>query len=254
MKTQQIQIEQIDIDDLRPDPANPRRISDQELEALTRSIREFGFVDPVIARTEDKIVIGGHQRLVAARRLGYKVIPVVFVDLSKEQAHLLNIALNKISGSFDDELLARLLSELSATPDVDLTLTGYGEDELEKLLKSLDARDKREKLEKFDLDTALKDVQSAPVAKPGDIWILGDHRLGCGDSTNPDDVAKLMNGQKPPFWQLTRRIWSITPAATIPPAKVTKAVPPETNIGMSMSTRKHQSNSIDSLWHSDCNI
>src|SRR3990172_8127660 len=102
---QQIQIEQVPIGELRPDPANPRRISDEELEALTRSIREFGLVDPIIARSEDKTVIGGHQRLLAARRLGYKTIPVVFVNLSPEQAHLLNVALNKISGSFDQELL-----------------------------------------------------------------------------------------------------------------------------------------------------
>lgn len=139
--TQQIQIEQVLVNDLRPDPANPRRISDQELESLTRSIREFGLVDPIIARKEDKIVIGGHQRLLAARRLGYKTVPVVFVDLSVEQARLLNIALNKISGSFDQELLARLLSDLSQVPDVDLTLSGFEEEELKNLLKSLDARD-----------------------------------------------------------------------------------------------------------------
>ena len=87
-KTSQIQIEQVPIGDLQPDPANPRRISDQELEALTRSIREFGLIDPIIARREDKTVIGGHQRLLAARRLGYKTVPVVFVDLSLEQARL----------------------------------------------------------------------------------------------------------------------------------------------------------------------
>src|SRR5271157_1084319 len=111
MKTiQQIQIEQVPIGDLRPDPVNPRRISDQELEALTRSIREFGLVDPIIARREDKTVIGGHQRLLAARKLGYTTVPVVFVDLTPEQARLLNISLNKITGSFDEELLARLLS------------------------------------------------------------------------------------------------------------------------------------------------
>ena len=71
-RMQQIQVEHVPIDDLRPDPANPRRIDDQELEALTRSIREFGLVDPIIARREDKTVIGGHQRLLAARRLGYR--------------------------------------------------------------------------------------------------------------------------------------------------------------------------------------
>jgi hypothetical protein len=195
MKTlQQIQLEQITINDLRPDPANPRRISDQELEALTRSIREFGFVDPIIARREDKTIIGGHQRLVAARKLGYKTVPVVFVDLTVEQARLLNIALNKISGSFDQELLARLLSDLSQASDIDLTLSGFGEDELKKLLKSLDAREKRERLESFDLEEAIKAAQSAPVAKPGDVWLLGDHKVMCGDSTDRAAVQRLMAG------------------------------------------------------------
>lgn len=197
MKTvQQIQVEQVPIDELRPDPANPRRISDQELEALTRSIREFGLVDPVIARKEDGTVIGGHQRLLAARRLGYKTVPVVFVDLSQEQARLLNLALNKISGSFDQELLARLLSQLNEVPDLDLTLSGFEEDELKKLLRSLDAREKRERMETFDLDEALKAAQAAPVAKTGDLWLLGQHRVMCGDSTNAGDVARLMNNEK----------------------------------------------------------
>ena len=136
--TQDVQIAQVGIDDLRPDPANPRRIGDEELESLTRAIREFGFVDPIIARKEDKTVIGGHQRLVAARRLGLKTVPVVYVDLSQEQARLLNLSLNKISGSWDQELLARLLADLDQSPDVDLTLTRFGEDEINKLLKSLD--------------------------------------------------------------------------------------------------------------------
>jgi DNA modification methylase len=194
--TQQIEIEQVPINDLKPDPANPRRISDQELETLTRSINQFGLVDPIIARREDKKVIGGHQRLIAARRLGYKTVPVVFVDLSLEQARLLNLALNKISGSFDQELLARLLGELRDVPNIDLSLSGFEEEELKKLLKSLDAREKRERLENFDLDEATKAAQTAPVAKRGDIWLLGDHRLLCGDSTNPEDVHRLMNGEK----------------------------------------------------------
>src|SRR5659263_293707 len=70
----------VEIASLKPDAFNPRRISDLELEALTRSIREFGLVDPIIVRREDKTVIGGHQRLLAARRLGYEKVPVVFVD------------------------------------------------------------------------------------------------------------------------------------------------------------------------------
>ena len=133
-----IKIEHVPVDELRPDPANPRRISDEELESLTRSIREFGFVDPIIARAEDNTVIGGHQRLVAARRLGLKTVPVIYVDLPQEQARLLNLALNKISGSWDQELLARFLADLEQAPDVDLTLSGFDEDEIKKLLKNLD--------------------------------------------------------------------------------------------------------------------
>ena len=106
----ELTMEQVSIGSLHPDPANPRRISDAELEALTKSIHQFGLIDPVIARKEDSSVIGGHQRLLAARRLGLKEVPVIFLDVSVEQAHLLNLALNKISGSFDDELLARLLA------------------------------------------------------------------------------------------------------------------------------------------------
>jgi ParB/RepB/Spo0J family partition protein len=83
--TTDLQIVHVPIDELHPDPANPRRISDAELDALTRSLREFGFLQPVIARHDDHIVIGGHQRLVAARRLSYKTAPVIFVDLSPER-------------------------------------------------------------------------------------------------------------------------------------------------------------------------
>jgi len=190
--TQQVQIQQVPIGELRPDPANPRRINDVELEALTRSIREFGLVDPIIARREDKTVIGGHQRLLAARRLGYPTVPVVFLDLSAEQARLLNLALNRISGSWDQELLARLVAELNSVPGVDLTLSGFEEDELKKLLKSLDARERRERMETFDLDEALKAAQAAPVAKLGDIWLLGSHRLMCGDSTDREAVRRLL--------------------------------------------------------------
>jgi len=116
----------------------------------------------------------------------------VFVDLSAEQARLLNLALNRISGSWDQELLARLLAELNAVPGVDLTLSGFEEDELKKLLKSLDARERRERMETFDLDEALKAAQAASVAKLGNIWLLGSHRLMCGDSTDREAVQRLL--------------------------------------------------------------
>jgi len=176
-----LSVEMVPIDQLRPDPANPRRISDEELDALERSLRQFGFVQPVLARREDGTVIGGHQRLLAARRLGLQTVPVTWLDLSVEQAHVLNLALNKISGSSDDALLARLLADLQASPDVDLSLSGFGEDEIKDLLRSLEVRERHERVESFDLDQALEEAQRAPRTKSGDLWVLGDHRLLCGD-------------------------------------------------------------------------
>jgi len=190
-------IEQVPIDQLRPDPANPRRISDEELDSLERSLRQFGFVQPVLARREDWTVIGGHQRLLAARRLGLATVPVTWLDLSIEQAHLLNLALNRISGSWDDALLARLLADLQSSPDIDLSLSGFGEDEIKDLLRSLETREKREQVESFDLDEALAEATRTPRAKLGDLWLLGDHRLACGDSTNPEAVARLLGGAEP---------------------------------------------------------
>jgi DNA modification methylase len=191
-----LSVQEVAIDELRPDPANPRRISDAQLEALTKSLKEFGFVQPVLARREDKTVIGGHQRLLAARRLGYKTVPVIFLDLTKEQARLLNLSLNKISGDWDQELLARMLANLTPVEDIDLSLSGFTEDELAKLLKNLDAREKRERAESFDLDAALEAARAAPRAQPGQLWELGDHRLLCGDACDAGDLSRLFGGRK----------------------------------------------------------
>jgi DNA modification methylase len=190
-------IEQVQIDLLRPDSANPRRISDEELDALERSIRQFGFVQPVLARREDGVVIGGHQRLLAARRLGLTTVPVISLDISVEQARLLNLALNKIGGSFDEQLLARLLADLQATPNLDISLSGFGEDEIAELLRSLETREKRERVESFDLDEALAEATRNPRSKLGDLWSFGDHRLLCGDATDPAAVARLLDGAEP---------------------------------------------------------
>lgn len=187
-------LSQVELDDLKADPANPRQISEGELEALTKSIREFGLVDPIIARAEDKTVIGGHQRLLAARRLGLKSVPVIYLDISKEKARLLNVALNKISGNFDQELLARLLADLNETPELDLTLSGFEDKEIKHLLKGLEARDKRDRPETLDLDAALRAAYENPRAKRGDLFQLGEHRVMCGDATSHEDVQKLLAG------------------------------------------------------------
>jgi len=192
-----ITVEHVDIDLLKPDPANPRKISDAELEALTRSLQQWGFVQPVLVRREDHVVIGGHQRLLAARKLGVKTVPVIYLDLTQEQARLLNVALNKISGEWDHELLAHLLSDLSLVDGVDLSLTGFGEGELDALLKSLDVRAKRDKVEAFDLDAALEAARAATRAKRGDLWALGDHRVYIGDATDTAAVTRLLAETRP---------------------------------------------------------
>jgi DNA modification methylase len=189
-------IEAVPIDLLRPDPANPRWIGQEELDSLERSIRRFGFVAPILARKEDRTVIGGHQRLVAARRLGLTTVPVTYLDLSTEQARLLNLALNKISGSWDEQLLARLLADLAASPEVDLSLSGFGEDEVRDLLRSLETREKAERPESFDLDAALEEATRAPRTKSGELWALGEHRLLVGDSTTPEDVERVLAGRR----------------------------------------------------------
>lgn len=195
-----IAVAHVPIDLLRPDPANPRRIGEAELEALTRSLRQFGFVQPVLARRDDGVVIGGHQRLIAARRLGLTSVPVTWLDVSVEQARLLGLALNKISGSWDEQLLARLLArllaELQADPGVDLTLSGFDEDEVRDLLRSLEAREKRERAEQFDLEAALDEATRTPRSKPGELWLLGDHRLLCGDATATTDIERVLGGRR----------------------------------------------------------
>ena len=160
--THEVEIVHLLIGELHSDRTNSRRISDEELESLTRSIRQFGLVNTIIAKRDDKVVIGGHQRLLAARKPDLKEVPVVLVDLDQVQDRVLDLALNHISGCWDQELLSRLLADLKETPDVDLSLTGFSEDELQKHLKRLDARERRERIETFDLDEALKAALVAP--------------------------------------------------------------------------------------------
>jgi len=188
--------EMVPIGQLHPDPANANRMSDEELDALENGMRRFGFVQPIVAR-RDGTVVGGHQRLIVARRLGYQEVPVIWVDLSLEQARLLGLALNKIAGSWDEALLARLLAELQIVPDLDLGLSGFDQDEVAALLRSLDVREKRDRIEAFDLDDVLDGARQSLRTKAGDLWQLGDHRLLCGDATDPAAVERLLAGATP---------------------------------------------------------
>jgi DNA modification methylase len=187
-------VEFVPLDDLHPDPENPRRISDAELDALERSIRAHGFVLPVLARAATHVVIGGHQRLVAARRAGIETVPAIFLELDPTQAQVLALALNKIGGEFDNGLLARLLARLKERPDVDLSLSGFTDRDVAGLLRSMQVRERRDRPETFDLDATLEAVTGTPRVQPGDVFRLGPHRLGCGDATNLADVERLLDG------------------------------------------------------------
>jgi DNA modification methylase len=197
MSPTELTVEQVAIDELQPDPTNPRRIGDDELESLTRSLRQFGFVQPVLARREDRTVIGGHQRLVAARRLGWETVPVTWLDVDSDQARLLGLALNRISGAWDDDLLGRLLADLRGKTNLDLSLSGFGADDVDRLLKRLSARERREQPERFDLESALDEATKVPRTAPGDVWRLGPHRIACGDATDPATVDRLLGGVRP---------------------------------------------------------
>lgn len=187
-----IQQERRSIDDLNPAEYNPRKRlqpGDEEYERLKTSIETFGYVDPIIINA-DGTVIGGHQRLFVLRDLGYSEADVAVVDLSKADEKALNIALNKISGEWDEEKLAEIFAELDAE-GYDLSLTGFGEDELSGLLSVTDA----DFVDMEKADENVPEPADEPYSRPGDIWHLGNHRLACGDSTDRATYDRLLAGE-----------------------------------------------------------
>lgn len=137
---QKYEVEYIDINKLKPYEKNPRKISDQEMQKLKRSINEFGFVDPVIVRRKDKVIISGHQRIEAAKELEIKTVPVIFITIDDQRISLLNMALNKISGDWDNDKLSDLFNELKPL-DIDLELSGFDMSEIDRMLSNMDYDD-----------------------------------------------------------------------------------------------------------------
>jgi len=186
-------IEKKNVKDLLPADYNPRKDlkpGDAEYEKLKRSIEQFGYVEPVIWNQKTSRVVGGHQRLKVLIDMGILEVDVVVVDMDEDKEKALNIALNKISGEWDNEKLALVIADLQGT-DFDVSLTGFDPEELEDLFRD----DVKGGIKEDDFDV------DAELAKPcfsnsGDLWMLGDHRLFCGDSTKPETFDLLMNGKK----------------------------------------------------------
>lgn len=186
-------IEKKNVKDLLPADYNPRKDlkpGDPEYEKLKRSIEQFGYVEPVIWNEKTGRVVGGHQRLKVLTDMGITEVDVVVVDMDTEKEKALNIALNKISGEWDTEKLALVIADLQGT-DFDVSLTGFDPEELEDLFR--DDVKGGVKEDDFDVDAEL---QKPTFSKAGDLWMLGEHRLFCGDSTKPETFDLLMNGKK----------------------------------------------------------
>lgn len=170
-----MKIEKIKIEKLKPAEYNPRKDlkqEDEEYQKIKKSITEFGYVAPVIVNS-NMTVIGGHQRLKILKELGYTDVECVIVDLDPNKEKALNIALNKISGDWDNDKLEELLLELKQT-DIDMDVTGFSFDEVENILKeTLDSKE-----DDFEVEETLNEIEQ-PVTKLGDVWILGKHRLMC---------------------------------------------------------------------------
>ena len=195
----------IKIKDLKRADYNPRIMPDSEMSALKTSIKTFGFVEPVVVNSNPErygVLIGGHQRLSALESIlasgtvpsgiveseekGEYLITASFVDLSLEDEKLLNLALNKIKGKWDEEKLSSLIIALKEDPHI--PASGFRDDEISRILdQTLD--DEAEEEEPIDND-------KEPRSKVGEIYELGPHRLICGDSTDPETYRNLLGKEK----------------------------------------------------------
>ncbi|HUU44366.1 MAG TPA: DNA modification methylase [Acidobacteriota bacterium] len=185
-----LKVEQILISDLKPNPDNPR-INDPAVDAVARSIQQFGFNNPIIT-DGDLNIAAGHTRLKAAIKLGLTEVPVIRVPgLVGSRFTGFAIADNKTAeiAEWDTELLNKLVAELNLEVDFDLSALGYTDKELTDILDAgLEDDD-----DKADEAPPCPEV---PVSRPGDLYLLGDHRLLCGDATSAEDIQRLMDGHK----------------------------------------------------------
>lgn len=183
----------LSVDALRPAAYNPRKklkAGDKEYEKIKNSILEFGYVEPIIVNY-DMTVIGGHQRLTVLKDLGYTEVQCVEVHIEDEnKVKALNIALNKITGAWNEQLLADLIVDLQSA-NFNTDFTGFEAPEIEQLFSKVHNKDIQE--DDFDVEAEL---QKPTMSRLGDVWLLGRHRLVCGDSTLPETYTTLMEGKR----------------------------------------------------------
>ena len=188
MKKEKIEwrLERRAVKSLLPASYNPRKMSEEERRDLEASIKEFGTVTPLAVNIgkRDGVLIGGHQRTTIYADLDIEWIDVMVPsrELNEEEEKRLNLRLNKNTGSWDMEKLKEI--DLGMLLDI-----GFGDEELSTLWDDVDVID-----DEYNVNRALKEIKH-PRIKPGEIYQLGDHRLMCGDSTDPEQVAKLMGGE-----------------------------------------------------------
>ena len=186
-------IEKMKTEKLLPADYNPRKDlkpGDAEYEKLKRSIEQFGYVEPVIWNKTTGRVVGGHQRLKVLIDMGINEVDCVIIEMDENKEKALNVALNKISGEWDKDKLALLITDLQAE-DFDVSLTGFDAAEIDDLFK--DTIGEKVKDDDFDVDAEL---QNPTITKLGDVWQLGRHRLMCGDATLPEVFDTLLDGKK----------------------------------------------------------
>jgi DNA modification methylase len=172
---------------------NARTHSDEQVSQIAASIKEFGFTNPILI-TGDGSIIAGHGRVMAAKKLNLTELPCIELDhLSDTQRKAYILADNKLAlnAGWDNELLSLELEELKSL-DFNLDLTGFTADEISALMPEV--------VEGLTDEDAVPDVPETPVTVLGDIWILGNHRLMCGDSTSIDEVERLSNGRLVDMW------------------------------------------------------
>jgi len=173
--------------DLNPAPYNPNYMDKTQTRQLSSSIDTWGYLDPIIVNQRNMVVVGGHQRLTKLLKKGILEEDVVLVDLDTTNEKALNLALNKIKGQFDETKLESLIEDLEIE-GFNVELTGFQNTELESLFPE-------EKLPVVD-DDFDPEVEVEPKVALGDIWILGRHRLLCGDATKNEDMQLLMNNHQ----------------------------------------------------------